>query len=146
MSLRTIRRLAGAAILASTMIISGCGADPAPPTVRADVVYQLTEVNGQALPAVLGENSTGKEEVLDESYTLEADGTYRRVQDYRNTDAAGVKTGTLTQTGTYIATADLILFTFVTNEGTYVTRGTVNGESFTVNVPTQGVTLVYRKQ
>jgi hypothetical protein len=146
MKTRIMERLLAAALFTASALPAACGADTPAGPADPSTVYELTAINGHPLPAVLGENPTGKAEVLAESYTLEPDGSYRRVQTYRNTDADGVKTGTLTQSGTYVTTTDVILFTLVTDQGTFVTPGSLSGGLLTVRFAAQGITLVYTKR
>lgn len=122
-----------------------CGAtvDPASPTGGSTTSYTLASINGKRVPAVLGENPIGKMEILAESYRLEPTLRYKRVQEYRQTDNAGVRTGTLTDSGTYVLRPDSIFFTFNRPDGTFQVLGAIESGRMVVRLAAQGVTLVY---
>ena len=117
--------------------------DTSAPPANTTIVYSLTEINGRRVPAVLGENPIGKMEILRELYRLEPDLRYSRVEDYRMTDASGVRTGTLTESGTYVRARDTISFTRTLSSGTFTTHGAIEAARLVVRFPAQGVTLVY---
>jgi hypothetical protein len=136
------RRVSVLLALVATMSC-GAGGESTSPSNAGTVTYTLSAINGRSLPAVLGENPLGKMEILAESYRLESSLRYIHTQDYRQTDAAGVRTGTLTDTGTYVSRTDSIFFTFSRPSGAFQTPAGIESGRLVIRYAAQGVTLVF---
>jgi hypothetical protein len=110
------RRLALYGMLAMAMAVAGCGDDDetTEPTNIAGT-YTLRTIDGAALPFTLftaAQNDGTKREVTGGTVTLEADGTYSDVFEFRDTDALGEVTEyTDPNTGTYVRTGNTLAFT-----------------------------------
>jgi hypothetical protein len=137
-------RISRSIILSAVVAAIACGgSNAASPAHPDDLTYSLATINGRRVPAVLGENPLGKMEILSESYRLEPTLRYIRFEEYRQTDAAGVRLGTLTDTGTYVMRTDSVVFTFARSNGTFQTLGALESGRLVVRYAAQGVTLVY---
>ena len=138
-------RLPALLALAGALIAAACSRHELTDPALADgrTTYALTSINGSPLPAVLGENPLGKMEILSESYRLEPSLRYVHGQEYRQTDAAGVRVGTLSDSGTYVLRSDSIFFTFARATGTFRTSGAIESGKIVIRHVAQGVTLVF---
>lgn len=113
-----------------------------PGAVSVVGAYQLKTVNGASLPALISQTSSGKVEVLDDLFTLNADHTYSEVGHLRGTSSNGtVTTSPESDVGTYSSANGSVLFTSTAGSGT--TNASVNGNTLTIIE--SGFTLVYSK-
>ena len=136
-------RAAALVIMALSGTLGGC-ASFTNPVANGIAVRRLP-------PELLGESKNEKltipltylRQKPPEVYRLEPDFRYLRVEDYRMTDANGVRTGTLTENGTYARARDTISFTRTLTSGTCTTHGAIEAARLVMRYPAQGVTLVY---
>lgn len=125
------------------LISVSCGAGPTPPHTTDDRQFNLVAINGRQVPTVLGENPTGRTEILSERYFLRSDGSYDRVEDFRNTDASGTRTGTIRESGNYVEAAGSIVFTRAIGANVFNTTALLTPAGFEIRYVAQGETLTY---
>ena len=138
-------RLNRRASLLCYLLLAACGGGGATAPVDAAIVgsYQLQTINGFAVPAVYVQSATGKVEILDDVYTLNADRTYTEAGHTRTTYATGAVTLSAgVDAGTFTSGNGTVQL--VSNEGNGTSSGTMGGGTLTI--VDQGASLVYKKQ
>lgn len=138
---RTSMRKVLIGIMLSSLVACGGSDSPAAPSVVVVGSYALQTYNGSALPAVFLQSASAKFEVLDDSYTLNADHTYTETGHFRTTTASSVSTSVETDAGTYSATNGAITLTSTVGNGPV--SATISGNTLTLAV--SGGTLVYAR-
>ena len=136
------RLLAVIALVVAPAFISACGSDgvSAPASTSVAGTYMLSTVNGVALPIVVSE-ADPKIEMMSDRLTLSTGGTFTEQLTVRITDGTRVTTATDEQSGTFIVTGTLVLFTNSDNS--------INSATFAGNTLTStdgGVTVVFVRQ
>ena len=125
------------------LVLAGCADDGiAAPEETMVGTYALQSVNGQSLPFVEEDDTTGTRfEIVGIEIDFAEDGTYALRQEFRVTEAGGAATteheyanGTWTLTGTNLS---------LTEDGELISA-VLDGNSFTVSV--EGMTFVFRKR
>ncbi len=98
-----LRRLTFAVIAGSAAIVGGCsGGDKLTgPDASYLGAYTLESVNGKAVPAVILQTPTEKEEVTSGKLSLNSDGTYRATFNIRVTIGATVDNATSSSVGVW---------------------------------------------
>jgi hypothetical protein len=137
-----MRRLLSLVVLATAL--SACGSDSSTQPTQASVAgtWNLTSVNGVALPW-LAQAADPKVEVLNDQLVLSANGTFTQSQNVRFTDATQVvTTQAFNDAGTYSLNGASATFRF-NSDGSSGT-GTISGNTLTVGET--GFSFVYTKQ
>ena len=131
----------------STVVLAGCGSDggTAP---NQDLVsntalvgtWNLTTVNGAALPLLLQE-SAPKVELMSDQLIVLSSGKFTRTVLARFTDGTDSSTETYPDSGTYKLSGTSAIFTFTDGSGG---MGTLSGNQMTVSGT--GIPFVYQRQ
>jgi hypothetical protein len=130
-------------LAAAVAVTTACGGDSSTgPAVDVAGTYSLQTVNSKPLPFTVFDDGTEKIEVLSDSYTLTATGTYTNQTVVRTTTGGTSSNETLTADGTYKQTGNSVTLTDSADATDQIT-GTVNASSMTINV--QGLVLVYSR-
>jgi hypothetical protein len=131
------------AVLSFAVVACGGSDSPTGPTAVSVVgAFSLKTINGASLPAVLAQTTSGKVEVLDDLFTLNADHTYSEVGHIRTTLSNGsVTTSPESDVGTYTSANGAVQLTSTVGNGT--ASGSVNGNTLTVIE--SGFTFVYSR-
>ncbi len=130
-------------VLTSLLPLAACGdGGPTDPSQSAVGTYTLVQVNGSALPALLGQFAEGGVDVLSGTLTLRGDRTYTETVNVRITPSTGVvQTFPAIEDGTFTVTGSTVQFQ--TSDGdTY--SGTLSGTTLSYNV--DGLSATYQKQ
>ncbi len=132
----TLRIFAVAAILASAEIVHGRSGQ------RPDVAgnYRLVSANGQALPAVVSENGSTRQEVVGGSVRLAADGTFVWETLYRYSARGGARESQSRGRGDYVLRGESLFLSFAGD----ASRREVTLDGDTLTIPAD-VPMVYRK-
>ena len=135
-----MRRLLLACV--SIALIACGGSDSTAPAANAAGTWNLSTINGAALPVTLINNPTQayKLEILDDQYVLNADGSWNEAFTTRETQGADVVTTPDTDTGTWSQSGSQVNITG--SSGAFV--GTINNNTITVG--SQIGPLVYVRQ
>lgn len=113
--------------------VAGCGSDSTgPASVTVTGSYTLQRVNGAALPFILSQTTTSKDEVTSGSITLNADGTFSNLFGVRSTSGATVTTTSVALIGVYQNTNAQVEFTPTTPAGLARFNGSVSGSTLTI--------------
>ena len=115
--------------------------DTAGPGEDVAGTWRLQTVNGLALPFVLSQTATFKEELTSEVMTLVAPATLTIVTAFRYTEGNDVSTEAIPDGGTYAVNGSTITITW-DSDGTTSTA-TMNGDIITIQ--DIGLTFVYRR-
>jgi hypothetical protein len=139
-----MRRLAAALVLALASSAIACGSDsvtnPTPESLAG--TWNLSTLNGVALPFVL-QQSNPKVELLSDQIVVSSDGTFTDTFSLRFTDAAGVVTNDGGfDTGTWTLNGAALVLRYDSDAS--VSTASVAGNSFTISVP--GLAQLYTKQ
>jgi Lipocalin-like domain len=136
-----MRRILVSVFTAATVLLSACGSDsttaPTPTSIAG--TWNLTTVNGAALPFVL--QASPKIEILSDQIVILANGTFTQSTQARLTNGTTITTQTIPDGGTYSLNGTAATFTF-TDGGSET--ATVSGNSMTI--AETGLSLVYNKQ
>ena len=115
---------------ASIALIACGGSDSTGPAAKAEGTWNLSTINGRALPITLGTDQSGATvEILDDQYILNADGTWTESFTTRATQGTTVTTTPDTDTGTW------------TLQGNQVEITTTGGDSFTGTISNNSITI-----
>jgi hypothetical protein len=126
-----------AVLAAGALISAGCGGSDSPttPITNASLAgtYTLKTVNGNPLPAVIqaGTAEVSKIEVLSDVVTVNVDGTWSGVEQFRLTTRATVEMQTVNSSGTYAVSGATV--TFKDNLDGSLAVAAVSGDRFTLN-------------
>jgi hypothetical protein len=136
------KSLVGLALLAVIGSAAACSDITGYSTGSVSGDYQLRTFNGQSLPAFMGSNSFGSDELLDEVFTIDADGTYADTYQIRTTSATGART---TQTYQDFGTWDRnnSAFQFRDSRTGDIFTGSLSGSTLTISQ--LGDTYVYTR-
>ena len=127
--------------LAAVTVLSSCSAiDAIGNAGRVNATYELDNVNGDRVPAVIYQEPGYRVEVLNANFTLEGDGTYSEAGIIRET-INGVSTTRSSSTYGYYDYYNGELTFDETGGGRYY--GILDGN--TLIVEEQGVTMTYRR-
>jgi hypothetical protein len=130
-------------LAATAVLTTACGGDSSTgPGASVVGTYSLQTVNSKALPYVAYDDGTEKIEVLSDSYTLTATGTYTNETVVRTTIGGTPTTDTYSYDGTYTQSGNTVTLTD-SQDPTDVVSATVSGSTFTISV--QGLVLVYTR-
>jgi hypothetical protein len=136
-----MRRILVSVFTAATVLLSACGSDsttaPTPTSIAG--TWNLTTVNGAALPFVL--QASPKIEILSDQIVILANGSFTQSTQARLTNGTTITTQTIPDAGTYTLNGTAATFTF-TDGGSET--ATVSGNSMTI--AETGLSLVYNKQ
>ena len=136
-----MRRILVSVFTAATVLLSACGSDsttaPTPTSIAG--TWNLTTVNGAALPFVL--QASPKIEILSDQIVILANGSFTQSTQARLTNGTTITTQTIPDGGTYSLNGTAATFTF-TDGGSET--ATVSGNSMTI--AETGLSLVYNKQ
>lgn len=137
-----MRRLRATTYALAAVLLVGCGSDSGTAPIQASIagIWNLTTVNGSALPFVL-QATAPKIEILSDQFTVNANGTFTESIVARATDGANVSTVTIPDAGTYTLNGTAAVFTFT--DGTSGIA-TVSGNTFTV--ASGGLSQLYTRQ
>lgn len=103
--------------------------------------WNLTSVNGTALPYTISQLGGKKSEVVADTLTMGASNTFTEVTVVRTTQNSDVTTQKITDVGSYQFNSATITFHFGSNNS--IGSGTVTGKTMTVI--TSGVSFAYKK-
>jgi len=136
-----MRRILVSVFTAATVLLSACGSDsttaPTPTSIAG--TWNLTTVNGAALPFVL--QASPKIEILSDQIVILANGSFTQSTQARLTNGTTITTQTIPDAGTYTLNGTAATFTF-TDGGSET--ATVSGNSMTI--AETGLSLMYNKQ
>jgi len=142
-----MRRMLALAYAVSTVVLAGCGSDsstdPSQDVVGNTVLvgtWNLTTVNGEALPLLLQE-ADPKVELMSDQLVVFANGKFTRSLLARFTDGIDSSTQTYPDSGTYKMNGSSAIFTFTDGSGG---MGTLSGNRMTVSGT--GIPFVYQRQ
>jgi hypothetical protein len=137
-----MRKLFLATYAFAALLIAGCGSDgstaPTPTSIAG--TWNLTSVNGAALPFVV-QAANPKLEILSEQLVLNTNGTFTQTAQVRITEGTAVTNQAIADAGTWTLSGTAA--TFVWNDGSTGTA-TVSGNKFTVGE--DGFSFVFTKQ
>jgi hypothetical protein len=114
--------------------------------VNAEGAFYLQTVNGVQVPYQYTDNSGNTITVESDTYSLDSDGTYNEVQNYRVNGSfqSGTEFGAWSQSGnTVYFTPQQSDFSLTPYQGTVRNSGQFNGSSRTLTLSINGVTAVY---
>ena len=127
--------------LAAITVLSSCSAiDAIGSAGRTRGTFELTNVNGVRVPAVIYSEPGYRVEVLNANFTLEDDGTYTEAGIVRETVNGSSSTSSSSSYGTYDYYNGQITF-YESNGRQYY--GSLDG--YTLIVEDQGITMEYRR-
>jgi uncharacterized protein YceK len=142
-----MRRMLAIAYAVSTVVLAGCGSDGSTdPTQNLSGdsaligTWNLTTVNGAALPLLLQE-SDPKVELMSDQLVVLGNGKFTRSLLARFTDGSDSSTQTYPDSGTYKMSGSSAIFTFTDGSGG---MGTLAGNRMTVSGT--GIPFVYQRQ
>ena len=141
-----MRKLIGSILLA---MVVACGGDKATgPNASITGNYTLRTVNGNAVPAVVSQNTTEKEELTAGNVNLNADRTWSGALSLRSTNLTNGATATLSlpANGTYTNNNGSLTLTDASDNSQLT--GTVGGGTLTIVGDTglgSFVTLVFKQ-
>ena len=120
-----------------------CGSDSStqPTTTSIAGTWDLTSVNGTALPFVINQTGTDKLELVGDVVTATATGTYTESFSFRETLNGVVTTTTEPDNGTYTINGNAITLNSSTNGSI---TGALSGNTFTL--VDQGFVFLFTKQ
>ena len=137
-----MRRILVSVFTAATVLLSACGSDsttaPTPTSIAG--TWNLTTVNGAALPFVL-QAANPKIEILSDQIVILSNGSFTQSTQARATSGTTITTQTIPDGGTYTLNGTAATFTF-TDGGSET--ATVSGNTMTI--AETGLSLVYNKQ
>lgn len=135
-----MRKLLSLFVLISTV---GCGGSDSTSPATSSVVgtYALKSIDGLSLPYVTDLNSASKTEVLDATYSLNADGSYSQLVHYRMTTATSVTVTNAGDVGAYLSVNGAL--TLFSTTGLGQLNGSVGGGTLTIVASS---VLVYTRQ
>ena len=127
------------------LAVLACGGDSTAPT-NASVAgtWSLRSINGSALPFVVFQDATSKEELTSDVFTFTSSGTFTEHTTIRETLSSQVTTTDQTDDGTYTLNGTAITVHF-NSDGSNMT-GSVSGNTITVTDSGSGLVGVYQKQ
>ena len=127
--------------LAALAVLSGCSAiDAISSAGRTRGTFELTNVNGTRIPAVIYSEPGYRVEVLNANFTLEDDGTYTEAGIVREVVNGSASTSSSSSYGTYDYYNGQVTF-YESNGRQYY--GTLDGN--TLIVQDLGLTMEYRR-
>ena len=143
-----MRRMLAIAYAVSTVVLAGCGSDSSTDPTQSSLAgnsalvgtWNLTSVNGAALPLLL-QQSDPKVELLSDQLVVLANGKFTRSLLARFTDGTDSSTQTYPDSGTYSIRGAAAVFTFADGSGG---MGTLVGNLMTVSGT--GIPFVYQRQ
>jgi uncharacterized protein YceK len=142
-----MRRMLAIAYAVSTVVLAGCGSDGSTdPTQNLGGdsaligTWNLTTVNGAALPLLLQE-SDPKVELMSDQLVVLGNGKFTRSLLARFTDGSDSSTQTYPDSGTYKMSGSSAIFTFTDGSGG---MATLAGNRMTVSGT--GIPFVYQRQ
>jgi hypothetical protein len=142
-----MRRMLAIAYAVSTVVLAGCGSDGSTDPTQAlggssalVGTWNLTTVNGAALPLLLQE-SDPKVELMSDQLVVLGNGKFTRSLLARFTDGSDSSTETYPDSGTYKMSGSSAIFTFTDGSGGL---GTLTGNQMTVSGT--GIPFVYQRQ
>src|SRR5215208_2917095 len=104
--------------------------------------WNLTAVDGNALPYEVLHAGSNKQEVVADVLTITAPNTFTEITTVRNTENGQVTTQTITDSGIYEFNSYVVTFHFQSNGSTGA--GTLTGR--TMQVATSGISFTYKKE
>jgi len=135
-----MRRILVSVFTAATVLLSACGSDsttaPTPTSIAG--TWNLTTVNGAALPFVL--QASPKIEILSDQIVILANGTFTQSTQARLTNGTTITTQTIPDGGTYSLNGTAA--TFVFSDGS---SGTATVSGSTLTIADARISLVYLK-
>jgi hypothetical protein len=136
------KSLVGLALLAVIGSAAACSDITGYSTGSVSGDYQLRTFNGQSLPAFMRSTSFGDEELIDEVFSIDANGTYVDTYQIRTTSFSGART---TQTFQDFGTWDRnnTAFQFRDSQTGDIFTGSLNGSTLTISQ--LGDTYVYTR-
>lgn len=139
----SMRNLFLSMLAAAVAVTTACGGDSSTgPGAGVAGTYSLQSVNSKALPFTFYEDGTQKIDVLSDSYTLSAAGTYTNQTVVRTAVGGTASNETIPSNGTYTQSGNSVTLTDSADPTDKVT-GTVSGSTLTINV--QGLVLLYSR-
>lgn len=130
-------------MLALVALTLACGDSSTEPT-QASVAgtWELSTVNGGALPFVVFQTTTDKVEIMSDVITATSTGTFTQSTTFRTTSNGQAQTTTTPDAGTYTLSGTAVNFTFNSDGSTGT--GSLSGNTLTVTQ--SGLALVYKKK
>jgi len=128
--------------LAALVLAIACGdsAEPAAPTTAVAGAYRLQSIDGTALPATIDQDETLAVAVIDETLTLAADGTFRRVATLRVTEHGSASDTPVFSQGRYVTLGTAVTLHYADG---MASTGTVSAGA--MSVAANGRTFLYRR-
>lgn len=130
-----------ASVLVAALLFTACSDDGTGPEASLAGTYTLRTVNGQNLPFTFFQAAGYKAEILSDTYTVNANGTFSNTAQFRETEGTTVTTTSETYTGTWTQSGNAIVFK--DNEGDSQTATFTGGNTLTMTA--EGLVAVYRK-
>ena len=129
-------------LLGIAFALAACGRDDivSPPATIAGS-YQLTTIDGQALPFLVFENGAYQARVVSGTLNLNANSSYSLAFNVRIDDSGNVRTSTQSDAGLWNVARDSI--TLASTAGNLAITGNVSGNVLTLQ--SSNITLVLRK-
>ncbi|MDB4881138.1 MAG: hypothetical protein JWL60_2584 [Gemmatimonadetes bacterium] len=122
-------------------VLAGCSDSSTGPNASVSGSYSLRTINGFSLPYVLVDRPGYREELVDETITIQENGTFSQQGSYRYTENGFVSVRAYDDFGTYTRSGTNLTLRF-NSDGSRVT-GTVENGALIIGL--EGVSLVYRR-
>jgi hypothetical protein len=125
------------------VFVLGCGSDsPIEPTAKLAGTWNLTTVNGAALPFTLPASGPALTvEIVGDRLVAYDDKTWIGTTTYRRIDSGGITTVTQVPSGTWVQTGASVTLNY---SGGAIARATIAGDVITFSAP--GVVAVYERE
>lgn len=135
-------------MLLALPVLAACGGSDSSstgPTLASIAgTWNLTTVNGTALPFTVSNTGGVKTEILSEAAVVSANGTFTQTEQIRTTFNGQATTTPLQTAGTFSLSGNLVTLT-IAGSGS-VTGTLTSNTSFTLQDPSTGFILVFVKQ
>jgi hypothetical protein len=144
-----LRSLAFAATFATLAAAAACGGDSpsAPATAKTpDGSYNLSTVNGKALPVAIFADTNYTYEVTSGTLVLTTDGKFSVVSTYRQTIPGNISTFVDSTGGTWLLSGTSVTFTNVDDQSTNTATWANSQLTFTQTDGKTTMTIVYSRK
>lgn len=132
-------------VAGTVTLLSACGSDATQPSRTVEGTFNLTTVNGAALPFTLVEDDPdNRVDLVAGVIVTTVDRTFTDVMSFLIVEGGEEETDTESLAGTYVLSGNTISFTVSGGVGGYT--GQLNEAAGTITQNISGLTLVYTNQ